>query len=218
MPSFDEDGFPSVFPGVWFDELGQVEIEAFTKNQPLLSRALFSYEPKEAHVLDLIAVTNSQKKSWEARFPQGSKYDNNFVSYLREEISFDDFWDEIENDSESGYMTNTEYDDVITAILMDKDKESTRKFLEQFKDTVRNLLDVYPGSKSEPAINPFNPKNSNSVEVEETTRAIRELISNDLPYDSPLGAMWAFTYNIRLDLFEEMYNNVTTTNNIFGQQ
>lgn len=218
MPDVDEYDFPFVFPEVWFDELGQVEIEAFVKNQPLLSRALFSYEPKEAHVLDLIAITNSQKKSWEARFPQGSEYDDNFVSYLREEMSFDDFWDEIENDSESGSMTNTEYDDVITAILMDKNKESARKFLEQFKDTIRNLLDVYPKDKSKPAINPFDSKNSNSVEVEETTRAIRELISNDLPYDSPLGTMWAFTYNIRLDLFKEMYNNVKTTNNIFGQQ
>ncbi len=217
--SFDEDYSPPFSaPEVWFDELGQVEIQAFAKNQPLLSRALFSYEPREAHVLDLIAVTNSAKKSWEARFPEGSKYDDNFVSFLREEISFDDFWDEIENDFESGSASNMEYDDVITALINNRDKESTRKFLEQFKDIVRNLLNVYPGSKSEPAINPFNPKNSNSVEVEETTRAIRELISNDLPYDSPLGTMWAFTYNIRLDLFKEMYDNVAATNNIFGRQ
>jgi len=215
LPDYDS---PFTYPEEWHNEMGEVEIKNFVENYPILSEALFSYTPEESNFLDLISFASFDKKQWAARYPQGD-YDSPLAAFLREDISFNDFWSEIENDFDNTSGLDESYIDILERIVNNpRSSDYAEKFFEQFKDEVRNLLNEYPEGKSKPQINPFESKNELFIPVQETTRAIKELILNDLAANSSLGTMWAFTYGIRLDLFEEMYNNVKATNNIFGEK
>ena len=209
----------------WYDSLGKPNVEEMNKKYPLLARAMFTYTPAEMAVLDFIAFNQSAKNkdpkygmpslALEYYLTENVTTRNIGNKEIEEVFDFDAFWFELEMTEREN--ASTQEADIIERLLTE-DEGEVKEFMVRHLENLQQLTNIYPDKKPERSRDAswWDPKLENDPRIQETTKAINELIANNETSSSDLATMWAFSQGIELSDFNRMYLNVRSFGKISG--